>query len=150
MVSESIKDGVVKHLDVRFNEVKPIAKIENDKAMNVYAQNLVSKAKHDCKSKQSEYRDTSDIDYFNSEGKLTVHEYFVNKQRNPNPVFTYLYDTKDGQLEKLITNGDFGIHAKYDEKMRCFVQYRTKGITGIDKRRKGSDLQFHQCQGCVC
>ena len=141
MISESIKDGVVKHLDVRFNEVKPIAEIENDEAMNVYAQNLVSKAKRDCKSKQSEYRDTSDIDYFNSEGKITVHEYFVNKQRNPDPIFTYLYDTKDEQLEKLITNGDFGIHAKYDEKMRCFVQYRTKGITGIDKRRKNSDLK---------
>lgn len=140
MISESIKDGVIKYLNVRFNEVKPIPEIKNDVTMNAYAQDIISRAKNGCKSQEKSYNDTTDIDYINSDGKVSVHEYFVNKKRNANPIFTYLYDTQNEQPKKLITNGDFGIHAKYDEKKQCFVQYRTKGITGIDKKRKNSDL----------
>ena len=144
MVSAGIKDGVVEYMSVNFNDVKPIAEIESDEAMNVYAQNLISTARNCCKSQTKNYRDTTDIDYINPEGKITVHEYYVNRKSNPDPIFTYLYDTKDGQLEKLITNGDFGLHAKIVDDGHGgmkIIQYRTKGITGIDKRRKNSNLK---------
>ncbi len=49
MVAEGIKDGVVKYLNINFNEVKPIAEIENDEVINAYARRLMLGAKHDCK-----------------------------------------------------------------------------------------------------
>ena len=144
MVSQSVRGGAVEYLSVDFSDVKPIAEIENDAPMNDYANRLIKKAKKDCISQEKEYRDTTDIDYLNSEGKITVHEYFVNKKKNSLPVFTYLFNPKTENLEKLISNGDFGIHGKLVDN-GCggvkLVQYRTAGITHLDKKREGSNLK---------
>ena len=136
MVSERVCDGSVKSLDVSFNEVKPIPSIENDAPMNNYVQGLIQKAKQNCTSQQNEFKDTTNVDYFNADKKRTVHEYYVNKHK----VYTYLFNPEKDSPEKLISSADFGVHAKHDPKTNRWIQYRTKGITGIDKRRDGSNL----------
>ena len=144
MVAESIKDGVVKYLRVDFNDIKPISAIETDELINTYAQNLIKKAKAGSKSEQKDFRDTTDIDYYNSEGKRTVSEYYVNKKKNPTPIFTYLFNPETQNVEKLISTGDFGIHGKIVKNAYgkpTIIQYRTKGVTGIQKRRKDSELK---------
>ncbi len=147
MITTSIKNGVVKYMRVDFNEVKSTSEIENDAPMNTYAQNIIRKAKENTISKTSIYRDTADMDYFNSDGHQTVKEYYVNKTedipppKDAVPVFTYLLDPQEEKLEKLINTGDFGIHAKYDEKSERWIQYRTKGITGIDKYDKSGEKE---------
>ena len=144
MIAEGIKDGVVKYLNVNFNEVKSVKEIENDETMNAYAQDLINKAKKNCTKKEKSYKDTTDIDYINSEGKRTVHEYYVNKKNNPTPVYTYLYNSETGNPEKIICTADFGLHGKIVDDgygKPKIIQYRTKGITGIDKKRENSDLK---------
>ena len=144
MVTEGIKDGAVEYLNVNFNEVEPVKEIENDKTMNAYAQDLINKAKKDCKKKENSYNDITNIDYINPEGKRTVHEYYVNKKINPNPVSTYLYNPKTENLEKIICAGDFGINGKIVDNgyggMKI-IQYSTKGITSLEKRRADDDLR---------
>jgi len=145
MITTSVENGVVKYMRVDFNEVKSTAEIENDTPMNVYAQNIIKKAKMNTISKTSIYRDTADIDYFNSDGHQTVKEYYVNKTKDiapPKgaiPVFTYLYNPQEAKLEKLISTGDYGIHAKYDKKSERWIQYNTKGITGIKKYNQNGE-----------
>lgn len=141
MVAETVKDGVVKYLNVNFNDVKPIEKLKNDEQMNIYAKNLISKAKAGCKPTEKTHSDTTDIDYINPEGKRTVCEYYVNKKKVSTPVFTYLFSPTDESLKKLISNCDFGMHGKLVDNGfggLKLLQYRTEGITSIDKRRKNA------------
>ena len=112
MIAEGIKDGSVEYFSVDFNDVEYIADIERDDGMNVYADNLISKAKRGCEIKEKRYNDTTDIDYINPQGKRTAIEYYINKKKNPTPIFTYLYNPEDEHLEKLISTGDFGLHGK--------------------------------------
>ena len=155
MVTTSVVNGVVKYMRVNFNDVKSTSDIVSDAPMNYYANNLIENAKNNTVSKTHIFRDTADINYFNSEGQQTVKEYYVNKledvppPKGAVPVLTYLFNPKEEKLEKLINTGDLGIHAKFDKKLNKWIQYRTKGITSLDKYDKEGEaktfgISFHR------
>lgn len=150
MVTSKIKNGVVKELRVRFNNVKHIAEPEvlYDNALNSYAQNVINQAKKSTTSKaytEKEYRQsiynydynykTNTVDYYTPNKLNLVSEYFVNNKN----VSTYIANPIDGKLEKEFRIGGNG----FERNKKVYEIDGISSITKFKQDNKTFSIDYH-------